>query len=41
MPDKLKDRIYYKPKNFGFEQTMAKRLEKIRQIKESMNNGET
>lgn len=41
LPDKLKDRIYYKPKNFGFEQTMAKRLEKIRQIKESMNNGET
>lgn len=40
LPDKLKDRIYYKPKNFGFEQTMAKRLEKIRQIKESMNNGE-
>ena len=41
LPDKLKDRIYYKPKNFGFEQTIAKRLEKIRQIKESMNNGET
>jgi putative ATPase len=41
LPDKLKNKTYYKPKNFGFEQTMAKRLEKIRQIKDSMNNNES
>ncbi len=40
LPDKLKNQIYYKPKNFGFEQTLAKRLEKIHQIKESMNEND-
>lgn len=37
LPDKLKNRMYYKPKNFGFEKTLAKRLETIHQIKDSMN----
>lgn len=40
LPDKLKDRVYYKPKNFGFEQTLAKRLERIHQIKDSMNEND-
>lgn len=37
LPDKLKDQAYYKPKNFGFEQMLAKRLENIHRIKDSIN----
>lgn len=40
LPDKLKNRAYYKPKNFGFEKTLAKRLENIHQIKDSMNEND-
>lgn len=40
LPDKLKNRTYYKPKNFGFEKILAKRLENIHQIKDSINEND-
>lgn len=40
LPDKLKNRMYYKPKNFGFEKILAKRLENIHQIKDSINEND-
>ncbi len=33
LPDILKDRVYYKPKNYGFEKKMSERLSKIDVIK--------
>ena len=33
LPDELKDRIYYNPKEFGFEKKLKERIEKINKIK--------
>lgn len=33
LPDELKDRIYYSPKEFGFEKKLKDRMEKINKIK--------
>ena len=33
LPDELKDRIYYNPKEFGFEKKLKERIEKIDKIK--------
>lgn len=33
LPDELKGRIYYEPKQFGFEKELKKRLDAIREIK--------
>lgn len=36
LPDKLKDRKYYRPKDFGFEGKLKKRIEKIENIKRKL-----
>jgi putative ATPase len=33
LPDELKDRIYYNPKEFGLEKKLKERIEKINKIK--------
>ena len=36
LPDILKDKKYYKPKEFGFEKKLKERLEKINKIKKNI-----
>jgi putative ATPase len=38
LPDELKDRIYYEPKDFGFEKTLKARVEKINEIKKKLRD---
>ncbi|HOJ64944.1 MAG TPA: replication-associated recombination protein A [Spirochaetota bacterium] len=40
LPDELKDKKYYNPKNFGFEEKLKKRIEKIEEIKKRFKKGE-
>ncbi len=40
LPDELKERKYYVPKNFGFEQKLKLRLEKIENIRKKLKQGE-
>jgi len=39
LPDELKDRKYYEPKEFGFEKNLKARLEKIDEIKKKLRDG--
>jgi putative ATPase len=36
MPDELKDRVYYKPREFGFEKILKERIKKINDIKKNL-----
>lgn len=38
MPDELKDRVYYKPRDFGFEKILKERIKKINDIKKKSKN---